>query len=183
MSNPNGLQTLVTNGSVTVQQSNILTGKGWMVYGDTQYTSASPLVVANNRVKLTCNGLGSDTYKGEAPFGITDLWDTTTQKFTPENSGDSYDVRVQFKAKCSTVSAYFDVELDIGGSLGVITARTVSSSKGANNEQRYSIGIPIFTRDTFVANGGEIYINSTDSGTTVSIYDIQLFVKRDYASE
>lgn len=155
-------------------------GKGWAVYQDDTYTSGSPLVIASTQSQLTCDGAGSGTNKSYLPDGVSDFWNTTTNKITPENIGDCYDLRVQFKAKCSTVSAYFDFELDIGGALGIITARTLSSSKGANTEQRYSVGLPVFSLSTFVANGGTIYLNSTDDGTTVSVYDIQILIKRDY---
>jgi len=175
--------TIVSSGGELYNSTPLeLKSKGWAVYHDSTYTVGAPLTVASARVKLTNDTAGSGTDKTYLPASVTDFWNSTTNKITPENVGDAYDVRIQFKAKCSTVSAFFDFEIDIGGSLGVITSRTLSSSKGANTEQRYSVGIPVFTLATFVANGGEIYINSIDDGTTVSIYDIQIFIKRDYAS-
>ena len=120
-----------------------------------------------------------DQVIGTVAFTDTDTSDT--HSFTL--SANDY-VAIDTASGMLTVKtpAFFDFEIDIGGSLGVITSRTLSSSKGANTEQRYSVGIPVFTLATFVANGGEIYINSIDDGTTVSIYDIQIFIKRDYAS-
>jgi len=176
------LQDVLTNGDVSKAEANILTGKGWAVYEDNTYTVGSPLVIASARAILTNDGAGAGTNKSQLPDGVTDFWDTTLNKILGQTVGDALDIRIQFKAKCSTVSAYFDFEIDIGGSLGVITARTLGSSKGANNEQRYSVGLPVFTLATFVANGGSIYLNSIDDGTTVSIYDIQIFIKRDYAA-
>jgi hypothetical protein len=176
------LQDTLTNGDVTKAEANCLTGKGWAVYEDDTYTVGSPLVIASARTKLTNDGAKAGTNKDFLPDGVADFWDTTLNKILAQTIGDALDIRIQFKAKCSTVSAYFDFEIDIGGSLNVITARTLSSSKGANNEQRYSVGLPLFTLATFVANGGTIYLNSIDDGTTVSVYDIQIFIKRDYAA-
>jgi hypothetical protein len=159
-----------------------LTQEGWVVYSDSTYTSASPLTIASARTKLTCDGLGAGTNKIYVPEGVTDFWDTTTNKVTPQNIGDAYDFRVQFKGKCSTVSAYFDFELDVGAPLNDIFRRTLSASKGANAEISYSLGVPLFSLDTFIANGGDLYLNTIDDGTTLTVYDIQIFIKRDYAS-
>lgn len=176
------LKQKLTDGTITVAESNILTGKGWITYEDSTYTEGSPLVIASARGKLTCDGLGSGTYKAEAPDGVAEFFNTTTNKILGINVGDACDIRIDFKAKCSTVSAYFDLELDIGGAQGIITARTLSSSKGAGNEQRYSPSFGYYTLATFVANGGDIYIDSSEDGTTVSIYDIKITIKRDYAA-
>jgi hypothetical protein len=161
--------------------ANQFTGKGWAVYADTQYNVGSPLVVANTRTKITCNGLGASN-SDQMPVGVAEFWDTVTSKMIPENIGDAYDIRVQFKGKCSSVSAHFDFELDIGAPNNIIFARTLSAVKGANTEVRYSVGVPVFSLATFVANGGEFYVDTTDDGTTLSLYDIQIFIKRDYAS-
>jgi hypothetical protein len=156
-------------------------GKGWEVYGDSAYTVGSPLVIANTTAQLTCDGLASSTNTSEKPFGANPLWNTTTNKLNPVSVGDAYDLRVQFKAKVNANTAHFDFELDIGGSLGVIFSRTLNHTKGVNAEGRYSIGVPIFALATFLANGGAINIDSTQDGATVSIYDIQIFEKLDYA--
>jgi hypothetical protein len=96
--------------------------------------------------------------------------------------GDSYDMRIQFKAKVNSNNAHFDFILDIGGAQGVIFSRTLNHTKGVNAEGRYSIGVPIFALATFIANGGTLNIDSTQDSAAVSMYDIQIFLKRDYAA-
>jgi hypothetical protein len=152
-------------------------GNGWANYVDTQYTSGSPLIVNNARVQLTCNGLGAATNKEYLPAGVEDFW--TDNKIYLGGVGDSGDLRINFTA-LPQANAFFDIELDIGTDTpNIIAVETENVPKG-NVETKFTIAFPIFSLDTFIANGCKIYINTTDSDKRVDIYNISIFIKRDY---
>lgn len=155
--------------------------KGWAQYEDDTYTSGSPLSItaAGGDVLLECDGAGSNTVTSELPSDGALLWDTTNDKFLSGNIGDAFDVRVDFDAKNTNVTGAFDMKIDIGDPSGiVIVERTLTFAKGANTEQHFSIGFPLYSMATFVANGAKIYINSITGDTTM--YNISVFAKKDY---
>ena len=172
----------LTQTEAEVQKAiNDVEGKGWAVYFDDTYTVGSPLSVtaAGGNVRLECDGAGSNTVTSELPDGVVALWDTTDDFVIGNNIGDSLDVRIDFKAKNTNVTGSFDILFDIGAPSGVVvTARTYSFPKGANTEVQFSIGVPLFSMATFIANGCKVYIDSIVGDTT--IYDISIFIKRDY---
>lgn len=145
---------------------------GWAYYQDTLYTSGSPLNVNNTRTKITVNGLGAGTNTTYIPSNMTQMWDTTTNKIVPGGLGDSYILRVDFKAVSGTNNVEFDLELDIGS---VIFEQSLIVSKGIGIEHRFSVAIPIYCLSTFVANGGELYINTPDN---INYYDFGIFISR-----
>lgn len=154
---------------------------GWEICDDTLYTSGSPLAVNNSRVQLTCNGLGSNSNNTYLPAGVSELWNTTTNKIESDSAGNAFDVRIQFTADPSAVSSTIDLELDIGTGAPdiVISSQTVIAPKGTSPFAA-SVSIPLFSLSTFVANGCKIYLNTTSSGDSFDIYDISIFVKQDY---
>jgi hypothetical protein len=152
---------------------------GWANYVDSTYTSGAPLTFTNERKKIECNGLGGATELSYLPDGVAALWDTTNDKILSANVGNAFDVRVEFTAEPTTTNAYFDVEFDIGGAVGIVAARTLTCPKGTNAHS-YSVGIPLFSLATFVANGCTIYIDTTDDTLTLNVYDIKVFIKQDY---
>ena len=159
-------------------------GKGWAIYFDDTYTVGSPFSVTAvaGIVKLQCDGAKSTTVTSELPTGVAALWDTVNDEIIGVAVGNSYDVRVGFKAKNTNITGSFDILFDIGNPSGqVISARTYTFPKGANTEVQFSIGIPLFSMATFVANGCKVYIDSLIGDTT--IYDISIFVKQDYVAQ
>lgn len=166
-------------GSGIWTDTHILKGySGFASYQDTTYTSVSPLAVsAGVRTKLTCDGLGSLSDETQLPLDATSsLWSSSTNKITPIALDDAYDVRVEFKASPVGTGAYVTVELDIGGSIGIIASKTVSLIKGAVAHE-VMIPFPIFCKNTFISNGCEIYV--TPSSNT-DIYGIQIVLFRTH---
>lgn len=152
-------------------------GTGWAQYSDTQYTSASPLTVAEgNTAVITNNAVNSITT--HLPAGVTALYDPVTNKITPENSGDAYMIRVDFTAFSSNQSGLATLELDIGAPQNEILRRGFTFPKGAglSNAIEVSTSSLIYTLDTFIANGGSLELRS-DVGNT-SIFDIGLVISR-----
>lgn len=157
--------------------------KGWAIYFDNTYTSGSPLSVtaAGGNVQLECDGAGANTVTSELPTGVSALWDTTNDKLIGTGAGNAYDVRIQFKAKNDNVNGVMDIIFDIGDPSGIVIAqRTYAFPKGANTEVIFSIGIPLFSMSTFVANGCKIWLDSITGDTT--IYDIDILIKQDYVA-
>lgn len=159
-------------------------GIGWGNYADTLYTVGSPLVIANTKTQITCNSLGSDTNTDYLPESVTTFWDAVNNKIVAENVGDGFDTRISFKAKSSAKDSLFDVTFEIGDPSGIIIAgQTLICPKTALLETRYVLDIPIYALATFIANGCKIFIDTTIDGTTLSVYDIGVYVKRDYTQE
>ena len=154
---------------------------GWATYSDSTYTSGSALTSNNAKTQITIDGLGSGSNSTYLPEGVTQLWDSTTNKIIADQVGDAYDIRLDFKADPSTASDYAEFILDIGdGAPDIpIVTRTVTFAKtGASS---ISIGFPIFSLATFIANGGKLYFDTSGSGDNIDIYDITLFIKRDHS--
>lgn len=172
------INTLGLSGSDLAKLKDTLSSTGWGLYSDSQYTEISPLNINNAKVQLPCDKLGSTTNESELPCGVTTLWNSTTNKIAPVNSGDAYALRVTFKCK-ALKDAFFDIQLDIGNPSGiVVSSETKIHPKENNIENRYSFDIPIFSLGTFIANGGTIFIDSTDNGADLNIYDINIFIAR-----
>ena len=148
---------------------------GWAFYDDSEYTSSSPLNANNESVLMTIDEQGSSNLTGYLP---TDTVFYANDKITPENVGDTYALRLDFKAKGSSPADKFDVYIDIGGSNPIIFDQSVEINKGSGVEQRYNLSIVIFSLNTFVANGGAIYFDTSQSGDNIDFYDFGLLITR-----
>jgi hypothetical protein len=168
----------VVNG-VWVAEPTSASDTGWAQYKDTAYTSGSPLTVTQGSTVTLANNAGS-TITSHLPSGVTAFYDGTTNKITPENSGDFYEVRIDFNAWTDNNNGLAVVKLDIGGSMGVILQRLVNFPRGtgSGNVRSYSTTTGIYTLDTFLANGGTLQIESITGTTT--IYDINFVINRTH---
>ena len=152
---------------------------GWGVYSDS--------VVSNQTItatpsKLTINSLNANTNENYLPKeirGVSSLWDSVNNKITPINVGDSYDFRVDLTIDSKSGSpTILDFTLDIGGGASP-TIIAISRAIGLYKTPPYSlsIGFPIYSLATFVANGGQIFL-SVDTGS-IDISSRIVFIKRD----
>ena len=169
---------MVRSGGLWTYLESLRPSTGYGVYTDSTYTEGSPLVAANARAQFVCN---TASYIDQLPSGITELWDTAGNFIVPENVGDGYNIRVDMRFKSNALNSRFDLELDIsplGDGTNVILLDTVQCVKAANTEQRYTETHFVYSRETFVANGGRVFINSTDLGDTISAYAMGITVAR-----
>lgn len=164
----------------TLQQSfvagNALTDLGWVNIIDTTYTSGAPLTLSNGARTLL--DLNADVFLEDyAPNGFTgaDFYDNATSKITPLGLGDSYIYRISLTAVPAQNDKTLILDLDIGGTQGIILQRSTRLSKGAGTENFISTTNSIFTLGTFVANGGELYLTCDGA---CDIYGISLFIQR-----
>jgi len=138
---------------------------GWGYYKD----NSSAQTIGSTAVKLSIDGAGSTTSTVYLPYeirGTGNLWNTTTDKITPINIGDAYDVRLDLPVTGkSGTPAIVTLELDIGGG-GTPTIVVVELDTPTSKTPPYNISIafPIFCLTTFNTNGGQIFMH-TDTGS------------------
>lgn len=154
-------------------------GTGWAQYKDTVYTSGSPLTVTQGSTVVLSNNAGS-TITSHLPTGVSAFYDGATNKITPENSGDFYEIRIDFNTWTNNNNGLAVIKLDIGGTQGVILQRLVNFPRGtgSGNVRSYSTTTGVYSLGTFVANGGELQIESITGTTT--IYDITFVISRTH---
>jgi len=155
---------------------------GWGQYVDDLTTATQTINTTYS--KLSINGAGGTSSSDYLPLeirGSSELWDTVNNKILPINVGDSYDLRLDFTVTGKTGSpTLIDVVLDIGGGASPtidVVSRVVNTSKSP--PFNVSIGFPIFSLNTFVTNGGQIFLR-TDTGT-VTVSKRSIFIKRDFS--
>ena len=154
---------------------------GWALYADSTYTDVSPLSINNAKVQVTCDGLGGTTNKTQLSTGISDLWDTVTDRITPVNIGDAYSLRFTFDAQ-GPQNAYFDIGLDISSDIInspiVVAKETKIHPKGTGVTSGYSFDVPIFSLNTFITNGGALFIDTRDDAIQLDIFNINIYICR-----
>lgn len=149
---------------------------GWWNIQDQTFTSTSPQSInSNTRTKLQINADSIIESFSPELLPVTDIWDDTNYKITPINNGDSYIFRLSMTANPTLNNRNFTVDLDIGGTQGVIFERTTRLARGANIDTKISMTNSIFTLGTFIQNGGEIYVNCDGD---VSLFNIALFIQK-----
>lgn len=151
---------------------------GWANYQDGESSPATQ-TFTSTPAKLQIDGLGSASESGYLPYeirGSGELWDTTNDKITPINIGDSYELRVQFEVTAETSNPNDIIsQLDIGGGASptiVIATRYASTGKGTPYSVNFAF--PIFSLTTFVTNGGQIFISTDTGNVTVGARSIFL---------
>lgn len=154
---------------------------GWAQYGDSQYTSGSPLVITQgNTATIDIDGLGT-TVKSQLPDGVTDFYDVATSKITPENSGDGYTMSLGFLASNTSNNGDATIFVDIGGAFTRLFARVFRFPRGTGVAHDFYVTTQFYTLGTFLANGGLIKIESGTGDT--SLYDITLQIHRTHKAK
>lgn len=143
-------------------------GPEWASYVDSSY-AATPVTIGTTRTQLVCD---KDSVTENGLVGPA-LWDSSANVMRPRAVGEAYIIRLNLEAeRLTTGNDELIVELDIGGSVGVIyrTTSTVSLS----GVRSHSFEIPVFCLSTFVANGGALYL--TTQGGDFEISGLSLFI-------
>lgn len=143
----------------------------WAQYADTQFDTNTRLTVsAQTSVTMPNNALNNIT--SYMPSGVA-FYDGS--KITPQSTGETYELRVNFSANSSTVNNYIIVSLDIGGTQGVILERTISFPRGNNIDHAFSTTSILFALNTFVTNGGTLSIYCEDE---IDIWGVSYVIVR-----
>ena len=154
---------------------------GWAIYDDLASTT-TPVSVNSEKKQIEIDGLGTTTETTYLPVGISSLWDSVLNKITPAKLGDAYDIRVDFKVNPGTVNDYANFILDIGTDVApnAIVNRSITFKRTGISS--FSIGFPMAAIAEFMTNGGRLFIDTSVSGSTIDVSDIDLFIKRDFAT-
>lgn len=170
---------LNASGGLTQEQVQevVNSNTGWASYGDSTYTSVSPLVIAEGATAVIGNN-AANVINGQLPIGVSSFYDGATNKITPENSGDAYIIRIDFSAFTSNQNGLATLELDIGSPQNEILRRGFTFPKGSGLANRIEVSAStlVYSLDTFIANGGSVELRS-DAGNT-SIYDVTFIISR-----
>ncbi len=149
---------------------------GWVVVQDTQYNSVNPFdITGGNNTKLTNNsGVFLDIVN---PVGGLLWWNPATNTFQPDNLGDSFEFTIEFCAKALLNDQNLKLEVNIGGATGVYWTKTIKLLKGAGEINKISETVEAFITDDFLANGGEIFV---ESDSNLEVYDIVFKIERTF---
>ena len=139
-----------------LSREEILEDLGWIQFSDTQYTQASPLTILANTRTVLPNNKGS-VLNTNGPPGAENWLDLNA--FKPDSPGDFYVFRLSFVADPTLNNRNLVLDLDIGGSQGIIWSQTIRLARGAGVDTRVSVTIPVYALNTFVVNGGLFNIN------------------------
>jgi len=137
---------------------------GWGHYRD----NATEQTFNTTAAKLSIDALGAATNTSYLPIAIRgsgDLWDDTDDKITPIGVGDAYEVRLLLPVTARTTAQYLTLQLDIGG--GSSPSNVVYTTRiDVNRSAPFTVGasFTIFSLDTFLANGGQIFFTA-DAGS------------------
>lgn len=132
---------------------------GWADYRDTQFTDAAPQVlIANTPNKVLINGLVNQTQ--ELPVGVPNLWDTTTNTIVAANAGTGMLVTFETTIRRASGTGGWELDswIDIGLPGGVRLYPRTQAADNGSNDKKVTWTTAAYCLDTWVANGGAIYI-------------------------
>ena len=151
---------------------------GWGQYQDSRTTVGTPAqnIATGARTKFVCNGSFLTVERLPSDASVP-LWSVSNNQHVPIAEFDTYDLRITLTAEnYAGASPTLQIEVDIGSPIGVITSQTYSLIKGGA-AQDIVFTLPVFTGATYFANGGDIYLTYTGTGTC-DIYKNSVLVVR-----
>ena len=142
---------------------------GWAVYN---HGGGALALTGGVRTQLVIDG--ATKIETEMPPGMGSLWDTSNNAIRGR-LGDGIVVKVSFTfTPSSGVANEMLAEIDVGGGVGVVEIQTFAVNKGAGVPIYISWTFTAYTLDTWVANGGKIYVTANGPGSlTVPVVLIQ----------
>jgi len=154
---------------------------GWAIYDDLASVT-TPVSIANTKHQITIDGLGPVNETTYLPIGVTSLWNSTTNKITPAKLGDAYDIRVDFEVDATSVNYYANFIVDIGTDVSPnpIVNRSITFQK--TGVSSFSVGFPVGVKSDFMTNGARLFIDTSGSGSTIQLSNVDLFIKRDFST-
>jgi len=167
---------LVTKSMAESLDEQIKESRGWWNIADNTDNSLNPqLITSNTRTKITISPDSVIDGYGANGLPSSSIWDGVSNKITPIQLGDSYIFRISFTANPTLNNRNLTIDLDLGGSQGIIFERSTRLARGANVDTKVSMTNSIFALSTFVSNGGEIYITCDGD---VEIFNKSIFIQK-----
>lgn len=150
---------------------------GFQLWSDNQYvTGARRSISATTRTSLTNNGLGTGQSTTYTASGSGNWYNTTSHKITPTNTNDSYLIQVYFTLKIPVgTSPYVAVDLDVGGTTGILREITHPLAKGAAVDEKMSFTFLTHSTADFKANGATVYLTTSHAA---ELFDTKLIITR-----
>lgn len=171
---------LVVQGGVTKRFSaTLLDHSGWVEYFDSKVTVGTAQSFANGVAQaLEIDGTTSDLTQ-EPIDVITPMWDTTNDKIIPIALGDSYTIRIEFDAEnYAGVSPSIELQLDVGGSTGVVADHTYPLLKNGA-DTKMSITMMVRANSDMVANGALVKLIYEGTGTC-DVFNAHIMITRTH---
>ena len=171
------------NSSITAQDVRDLivsvesiAGHFWEFWLDSTYTvSSKRSVTGGARTQITCDGLFDNQFR--PTFHNNNSWNTSTNIIQPVSEFDFYVIRFAISANSVNASANdFLIELDVGGSTGVIYEEHGVFHKGTG-DQSFNFSLDVFVGSDFYTNGGTIYITPLNDA---NFWQTALTINRTY---
>lgn len=144
---------------------------GYIFYNSDSYSDTAPLTLLTDATQTIAFNISSTVDNLRPPFAGNDL--ISSDKITPVAVADAYTVTLKFKGDSTVINNELTIELDIGGTFGVIQTERVNFGQDAGVEREFTVPITFFTGSTFVANGGSIKITADEE---VDLYDFSILM-------
>tara|TARA_R110000803_G_scaffold94488_3_gene162155 strand:+ start:581 stop:1192 length:612 start_codon:yes stop_codon:yes gene_type:complete len=154
---------------------------GFGVYVDSK-TTATVQTLSSTPSVIECDSGGgvNEAYLPRAIRGSGHLWDSTNDKVTPINQGDTYSVRLTFKTYAKAASPGF---VTVVADTGLPTASTITLNIGQQQSSLFATPPTIMSFDFHMAVGPSFFVNGcrffafTDTGT-LTINEVTLYINR-----
>ncbi len=166
-------------GNRSILTSDRVLFSGWEIAFDGLITIPTQ-AISTTAVKILIDADGANSNEAYLPTairGIDHLWDTTSNCVKGIVVGDSLDMRLQVVPTAFAGNPNeLTLVIDIGGDVTptIIVAQDTKAVKGITEPLIFSF--PLFTLDTFITNGGQLFLK-TDTGT-VTIGGRSIFLVR-----
>lgn len=133
---------------------------GWAAYQDATWTTGAPQeVAANTATKVEIDG--TINQKQELPFGVSDFWDAANDEIIVPRAGSGLMISFETTARRASGSGAWEYRtwIDIGlpGPVALYP-RDISFKDNGDKLITWTTGA--YALDTWVANGGGIYVQS-----------------------
>jgi hypothetical protein len=146
-----------------------LNSVGYFDYNDAT-TQTTPLtLVTNTAKKLTNDTLGTFTNVDQPPYGVSSLWDNTTNQFnfSQLSIGDTIDIRIHLVVTTTTANQKFHIDAKFGvGSSSVFTNAIYDTQVKTSGANEVSFVAPFYIGSNDIKNyPAELYVTSDNSGS------------------
>lgn len=152
---------------------------GYGHYSDDRVTSGTPAmdIVNGVRTQFVCNG--ARLIREKLPSDATlPLWSVSASKIVPIAAFDMMSLRMWFTAEnYSGAAPYVVIELDLGGTDGIIFDQTISLVKGGG-PQPINTSFITYAGPDFITNGGKFFLTYVGNGS-VDIFKNSILVNRE----
>lgn len=140
---------------------------------DYRNTLASQSLTGGTPIALNNNGAGVETYKNLPDTGVTDVWNTATNRFdfSELNIGDMIDIRLDLEVTTSSVNQTFSIDMELGQGGTTFTIPFVVNQEhktaGAVAVNRYN---GIYMRNANMTSNTAQFIISSANNLTVDVH-------------